>query len=98
MNREVHVRFCERFGVKFPLPTRPKENETKEKGASNQAQFPLETHCPALKAAYPQASNVPRCSWMSSLHTALKFFMMTFLKSAVGKRQLATLYFFAYCP
>ncbi len=22
MNREVHVRFCERLGVKFPLPTR----------------------------------------------------------------------------
>ena len=23
MNREVHVRFCERLGVKFPGPTRP---------------------------------------------------------------------------
>ena len=46
MNREVHVRFCERFGVKFPLPTRPKENETKEKGASNEAHFPLETRYP----------------------------------------------------
>ena len=26
MSREVHVRFCERFGVKFPLPTRPEKN------------------------------------------------------------------------
>lgn len=24
--REHHVRFCERFGVKFPLSTRPKWN------------------------------------------------------------------------
>jgi hypothetical protein len=24
MNREVHVRFCEGLGVKFPGPTRPK--------------------------------------------------------------------------
>ena len=47
MNREVHVRFCERFGVKFPLPTRPKENEPKEKGASNQAHFPRKTRYPA---------------------------------------------------
>ena len=23
MNREVHVRICERLGVKFPGPTRP---------------------------------------------------------------------------
>ena len=25
MMREYHVRFCERFGVKFPLSTRPKQ-------------------------------------------------------------------------
>ena len=53
MNREVHVRFCERFGVKFPLPTRPKENEIKEKGASNPAHFPLETRYPALIGRLP---------------------------------------------
>src|SRR5208282_1799124 len=26
MNREVHVRICERLGVQFPGPTRPFEN------------------------------------------------------------------------
>jgi hypothetical protein len=26
MNREVHVRICERLGVQFPGPTRPSEN------------------------------------------------------------------------
>ena len=53
MNREVHVRFCERFGVKFPLPTRPcrgippgKENEPKEKDTSNKARFPRKTRYP----------------------------------------------------
>jgi hypothetical protein len=33
MNREVHVRFCEGLGVKFPGPTRP-ELERARPGAS----------------------------------------------------------------
>ncbi|MCG8390251.1 MAG: hypothetical protein MJA30_32180, partial [Cytophagales bacterium] len=32
---------------------RPKENETKEKGASNKAHFPLETRYPTLMACLP---------------------------------------------
>ncbi len=45
--RAVYVGFCgAKPGFSFSF-ARPKENETKEKGARNQAHFPHETHCPA---------------------------------------------------
>ena len=58
-----------------------KENEIKEKGAGHQAHYPLKTHCQPLWAAYPQASNVPDCSWTSSLLMPLEFSMMPYLRS-----------------
>ncbi|MCG8386414.1 MAG: hypothetical protein MJA30_12785, partial [Cytophagales bacterium] len=45
-------------------------------GASNKAHFPSKRAIQPLWPAYPHASNVPRCSWMSPLHTPFEFSMV----------------------
>ena len=51
-----------------------KKTKQKKKAPATKPIFPSKRAIQPLQAACPRASNVPRCSWMSALHTPLEFF------------------------
>ncbi len=55
---------------------RPKENETKEKSASNQAHFPRKTHCPAAIGRLPTDLKRAVLFLEVPLHAPLEFYLV----------------------
>ena len=51
MNREVHVRICERLGVQFPGPTRQEETELSQTGLRRRGESRANRHREATVTA-----------------------------------------------
>jgi len=68
MNREVHVRFCERLGVKFPGPTRPwKMMVTGETYTANSAPVALAASAAQRSAKHGEHLNGNRVEPMARI-------------------------------
>ena len=69
----VYAGFCgSKFGFHFLLRAQ-KKTKQKKRAPGTKPIFPSKHVTQPLQAAYPQASNRPRCSWMFPLHTTLEF-------------------------
>ena len=62
-----------------------KKTKQKKRAPATKPIFPSKRAIQPLWPAYPHASNVPRCSWMSPLHTPFEFSMVPELTSVLGQ-------------
>ena len=68
-----------------------KKTKQKKRAPGTKPIFPSKRTIQPLWPAYPRASNVPRCSWMSPLQTPLEFLMMPKIKRPLQGRSLQNL-------